>query len=63
MAQKDTQQVFEKKGQGIYARYIKRGMDFILSLIGHTVSIAAITYDNRNGCNEGESFFCPGTTW
>lgn len=33
MAQKDTQQVFEKKRQGIYARYIKRGMDFILSLI------------------------------
>lgn len=29
MAQKDTQQVFEKKRQGIYARYIKRGMDFI----------------------------------
>lgn len=40
--------------------------EWILSFadcIGHTVSIAAITYDNRNGCNEGESFFCPGTTW
>ena len=59
MAQKDTQQVFEKKGQGIYARYIKKRNGFytFADCIGHTVSIAAITYDNRNGCNEGESFF------
>lgn len=37
MEQKDTQQVFEKKRQGIYARYFKRGMDFILSLIALVV--------------------------
>lgn len=65
MAQKDTQQVFEKKGQGIYARYIKRGMDFILSLIALVIlsPLLLLLTITGMGCNEGESFFCPGTTW
>ncbi len=32
-----NEKVFVKKRQGIYARYIKRGLDFVLSLIAATV--------------------------